>query len=699
MEGNNLMVRLFLFGVITIAFAFVIAARLAGLQLLHDMPAYVKAKEPVYTHTVTTPAVRGDILDRNGHPLITNRQSYILTINRSYLHSGGIPAETVKSLIDFALEENLKYADTLPITGKPPFKYTKIDKTVKGQLDHYLEKMGWESDLSPQELMDALFVDYKMAALDEKTGKLTYLYDWSLEKMRRVAGVLYEVEMRYQAGLADSREGQVYYHVHPYVFAEDIPIEMSARIAENRLRGIEISAQGTREYRTRFAAHLLGRVGKIQEKDLKSYRDAGYSADETVGIDGAEKAFEPWLRGIAGGEEISTGANGRIQGKASSDAQAGKNIYLTLDIRLQAEAERILEEGIARLRKTAKALKGREAEAAAAVVLDVNTSEILAAANYPTYNLETFSEDYADLLKDPLKPLLNRSIGGVYAPGSTFKMVTASAALEKGVVSPLTAIHDKTVFSYYKSPRPRCWSSRSHGSVNTAAALRHSCNYYFYDTGLKTGIGDIVKWANNYGLGIPTGIELDEKTGIVAGPESSKVLGDTWYAGNVLSAAIGQSNNQFTPLQLANYTAAIANGGTLNKASMLKEAVSNDYSHTYYLRQPEKIHDTGISKTNVKAIQQGMREVVAIGTAASVFSGCPYDVAGKTGTVQQGNRPNNGVFVAYAPYDNPQIAVALVVEKGGGGSTIASLAREIIEAWFLMQENVEEGQQENALQR
>jgi penicillin-binding protein 2 len=214
------------------------------------------------------------------------------------------------------------------------------------------------------------------------------------------------------------------------------------------------------------------------------------------------------------------------------------------------------------------------------------------------------------------------------------------------------------------------------------------------------GIDQIVKWAHLFGFGRSTGFELETRIGWVAGPEAAAATGLRWYPGNTLYAAIGQDNNQVTPLQLANYTAAIANGGTLNKARLLKEALSFDYSYEYYVSQPDALNSLDMSPQTVKMLQEGMLAATRLGgTAYSVFRDYPVAVAGKTGTVQMGNNPNNGVFVCYAPYDDPQIALALVVEKGGGGSTVATIARDILEMWFSLQEDMANDPRENSLQR
>jgi penicillin-binding protein 2 len=467
-------------------------------------------------------------------------------------------------------------------------------------------------------------------------------------------------------------------------------MEFITRVREDKWTGADIVPVMSRRYNTEAAGHILGRVGPIQD-DLEHYLEQGYRDDELVGVEGVERAFEHWLRGIPGERRVET-RGGHISGVTDVRApQAGRNVYLTIDIRLQEELERTLAEGVARLNSTGRPLRGLEAEAAAAAVIDVRTGEVLAAVNYPTYNPQTYLRDYAELVQDPLRPLFNRAVLGTYAPGSTYKMVTAAAAIESGIVTASERILDRGIYTYYTFPQPRCHiHPGSHGRVDSVDAMIVSCNYYFYHVGRRTGISRLVGWAHRFGLGLPTGLELEDpsrtRLGWAAGPEASEALGVRWYPGNTLSAAIGQDNNLFTPVQLANFTAAIANGGTLYRAHMLKEAVSFDYTYQYHLSRPTPLREIEMADSTVRALQLGLLGVTRPGgTAHSVFRGYPVDVAGKTGSVQVGNRPNNGVFVCYAPFDDPQIAVAVVVEKGGAGSTVAPIARDILDVYFRLQ--------------
>jgi penicillin-binding protein 2 len=711
MSGAKLTIRLTAMGLLTVALVFLMGGRLLGMQFINAEHYTQSARERTSFRTVTMHAARGEIYDRYGRPLVTNKLSYNLTLDHTRFFTGNKQIDDVEvgialALIRAAEECGAGHTDSLLPVTLPPFQYTEMTTAQERYLNHYLEMKDWPAGMTAPELMDRLFDEYGMSGVIGGTeGLLMSVYE-----ARLVAGVLYELDLRRQAAIVerDSETNTVvkpYMHVPDYTFAQDVSMEMITRVRENKYPGVDVVPVTAREYNTDAAGHILGRIGPIQD-DLQSYLDRGYRDDELVGVEGVERAFEDWLHGAAGERRVETNRMGHIINITDiRQPQAGQHVYLTIDIRLQEELERKLAEGVARLNARGEELRGLEAEAATAVILDVRTSEVLAAANYPTYSPRAYLRDYAELSSDPLKPLFNRAIMGTYAPGSTYKMVTGAAAMENGIVGPRTTIFDNGIYTHYMTYQPRCHIfPGSHGRVDAVDALRVSCNYYYYDVGRRTGIDQIVRWARLFGLGLPTGVELENpawtRLGWVAGPETSAALNIQWFPGNTLSAAIGQDNNQVTPMQLANYTAAIANGGTLNRAHLLKEVISFDYSYEYYVSRPTPIRELGMEPQNIRALQEGMLAATRQGgTAAAVFSGYPVAVAGKTGSVQVGDRPNNGVFVCYAPYDDPQIAVALVVEKGGAGSTVAPIARDILELYFRLQREMANEAREYTLAR
>ncbi|MBR0277515.1 MAG: penicillin-binding protein 2, partial [Clostridia bacterium] len=366
----------------------------------------------------------------------------------------------------------------------------------------------------------------------------------------------------------------------------------------------------------------------------------------------------------------------------TKSAVPGNNVALTIDLELQKIAEESLE-------STIKSISTRSesygASAGAVVVIDVNNGEILAIASYPTYNQNTFNEDYKTLYENEAKPMWNRAISGTYAPGSTFKMLTAVAALESGVISTSEKINDTGIYKYYESSgySPVCWYFSDygigHGPQNVTQAIENSCNYYFYEVGRRMGIDNLAKYGKKFGLGEYTGIELTgESKGIFASKEYRKKIGSVWYPGDTLQAAIGQSDHLFTPLQLANYVATLANGGTRYNVHIIKEVKSGTDSKVILSNQPEAIDKVDISKTNYDAIMNGMKAVSETGTASNVFASFEISVGGKTGTASVSKGTANALFVATAPLENPQIAIAIVVEHGGHGNYVAPIAKNII---------------------
>ena len=679
MEGYKLYVRLGLIGLLTVVLLFVMGGQLYYIQIVQG-DVHAVQNERTISRNVTIPAARGEILDRYGRPLITNRLSYTLTIDTRRLQAQESPNAVLHELVRLCDTWDTPYLDTLPVTP-PPYRYEDMSSEQKSRLTRYLKKLEWDDaeTLGADGLMEKLCERFKI----DRDSLTPY-------EQRRVAGIRYEMDLRAQVPA-----------VPPYVFASDIGMGFITEIKERDIPAVEVNTTSIREVRTDFAAHLLGRVGAIFEEDLDVYLERGYARDEIVGVDGAEKAFEEFLHGSAGVRTEETNLSGKVQNVLYTQMpEAGKNVMLTIDIVFQELVERIMERRILGMRENNETLKGKEAEGGAAVVLNVRSGEVLASANYPTFHLQNFLSDYAQMQEDPLRPMLNRAMAGEYEPGSTFKMVTASAALREDVITPLTRILDKGIYTAFPSYQPKCHIyPRTHGSVNVIEALKVSCNYFFYDAGNRTGINKIGEMAAQYGLGLPTGIELAaERVGSVAGEETAAKKGVTWFPGDTLQASIGQSANLFTPLQLANYVATIANGGTRHQAHLLKTVKSYDYNETYYEAPVEVSHVLDLAPEHLETIQQGMRAVTLPGgTAWSTFGSYSIAVAAKTGSVQATNVPNNAVFVAYAPYDDPQIAVAIVVEKGGAGSQIAPIARDILDAWFRLNGEMNEISPENQL--
>ena len=538
-------------------------------------------------------------------------------------------------------------------------------------------------------------VDRKEAEKTGETVPTLNIGDMDPLEARALAGVMYEVTLRSQEITWNS-----------YIFAEDVDIDFISRVKEKSLNGVVIEAATVRQYHTDYAAHILGRVGPIYQEEWDYYKNldedgdgkSDYQMDDTVGKEGVELAFESYLRGTSGERIVERNTSGKVVSEAwQSEPEPGDNVVLTIDIDLQKKVEDTLAESLPNL-------ESKEVEGAACVVLDVDSGDVLASASYPTYSLANFSQDWAENSSNPLNPLVNRALNGLYPPGSTFKMITAIAALETGIITPDTKIRDEGIYTYWSSPQPKCWYYRQyglkHGLIDVSEAIEVSCNYFFYDVGRRVGIDTLVDYATRFGLGQKTGIELPEKVGGVGSPERSEALGQKWYEGNILNVAIGQDNTQVTPIQLANYIATLVNGGTRYSTHLLKEVKSNDFSQILYTYEPEAVATIEIQDENLNAVKAGMLALTTEGSVAKYFQDLPVQVGAKTGSAQvSAQTESNAVFVCFAPYDDPEIAMAIAVEHGGSGSELGAMAAEIFSYYFSVQEGREDIPTENTLVR
>jgi len=639
--------------------------------------------------TVTVKASRGEIYDRYGRPLVVNRMSF--SVRFDYMTWDKTRQNDVILRISELLSAHDKaYTDTLPISGVP-FAYLydpSAESSDRTRMEKFLKANGWEESLTPVQAMEKLREKYGIdpACTDAQA--------------RTVAGVRYDMDRRNFSS------------DNPFTIGSDVDMETVSVLAEyhSDYPGVVTDVDATREYATTYAAHILGRVGQIYKEEYEAYKEQGYPMNAIVGKDGMEKALESYLRGVDGKNVVETNLSGKTTGILSSEpAEAGANCYLTIDIRLQEATERALAEHIERIKTEGAARSdgvGADAQGGAAVVIDVNSGEVLAMASYPSFNLATFSVDYNTLLKDALKPMFNRAIAGEYPPGSVFKMVTATAALQEDIIEPDTEIEDKGIYTFYApNYTPACWIyneyGTTHGLLNVSGAIENSCNYFFFEVGRLLGITKLNDYSKRFGLGELTDIELGgESAGVLAGPAERRERDEQWYAGDTLQAAIGQSDNLFTPLQLANYVATVVNGGTRYQPHLLKTVMSNDLSSVVFEQKAVALDTIGYTQENLQAVLDGMRKVTEEdGTASKVFSDYPISVGGKTGSAQLGSGTANGVFVLAAPFEDPEIAIVVVVEHGGSGNNVAWIARDILTAYFEGKTSIEGVTAEGSLLR
>ena len=640
------------------AFLLLFAAVLYDAQILHGGENRAKSiSSNAASETVT--ASRGIITDRNGKVLVSNRLAYTLVFDRSGFDDDAALNAAILRLVQLCEETGTGWNDTLPIGRVGNF--LRYSNARPETFDKFIEKNDLTSGASGRQLLSELRELYHVdESLSEREARL-------------IVGVRYELHSR------DS-----------YTFAEDVSTEVLSLITDGRYEGVTIRTASARVYNTALAAHILGTIGPIWQEEWSSnedtgyvgYADKGYSMNDLVGKDGVEKAFESYLRGTDGRRLITTDETGKITGELyTREPQPGGTVALTLDIDLQADVEAALAETISGMID-----KDSNERGGAAAVVSVGTGEVLALASYPTYDLSTFNEDYDELVNDQRLPMFNRATQGIYAPGSTFKMVTAVAALESGIITPSSIIQDRGIYTYYKDPQPMCWiysqTGSTHGRINVSQAITDSCNYFFYEVGRLTGIRTLDSYASQFGLGQSTGIEIGDSSGVLASPEWAESHDQEWTDGQTITAAIGQSYNLFTPLQLANYVATLVGGGDHYQAHLLKNVKAYDNSRLLYMYDDNPINTVEMSDTTLSAVTRGMHELTVSGSVAYAFENCVVSAGAKTGSAQVGTDIANGVFVAYAPYEKPEIAVAIVIEKGGSGAALANTAVEIINSWF-----------------
>ena len=615
-------------------------------------------------------------------------------------------------------EQNVEWVDNLPVSQSTPaaftvddltntqkryfFKFLRELKPAREILENYVN--SHPELMKPAETDDAAQADGENTAADDAsaskipdldnfdTAQLTsalllqmgftppQLMDWLRDDLkisadysdtvaRLIAGVRYELQLR-KLGINNNA----------YVLAENVDVKFCSLISDGEFQGAKVSRSSTRAYETAYAAHVLGLVGSISDY-TDELKEKGYKRSETIGISGAEAAFEEYLRGSDGKRVTSVNSDGKITGEYYKvEPRSGYTVELTLDLDLQQAVEDTLAAKVAQLNEK----DGLDSRGAAAAVIKVGTGEILALASCPTYDLSTYGQDFTELSADPAKPFQNRATSTPYAPGSTLKPATAVAALESGVTTPTETIFDPGYWKYPSATwenRTNCWKRSGHGRMNVTSAITNSCNTYFMEMGYRMGLDTLNEYYSAFGLGEPTGIEIGENTGSQAVNENGQDQAP-W-------AAFGQANQEYTPLQLANYIATLVSGGKHCPAHLLKSVKSYDNSEIIATGSTEPLNTMNISDSTLQAVKKGMLGYTTNGGSVAVpFQNCVVSAGAKTGTAQIGGSMKNGVFVAFAPYDDPEIAVALVLEKADAGAVLATTAVDIINSYFSREDTV-----------
>ena len=669
---HNVNARSLFIGVVVLVLFALCVIRLFSLQIVNG-ENFRKVSEQKLFMSMTVKAPRGNILDRYGKVLASNRMGYSVQVRQSDLSKEEF-AIMLDNLVSLLEKQGVEITDQLPITMTEPysFTYTGTPEEIAEKEVALKKKLNFDENLTAEEVVDKLVEVYGISTQEDQLTQ------------RKLAGLIYDMKIR---GFSMS---------NPYTIASDVSPNVVAVVKENNseLEGVEVVEEPIRIYPNgSMAAHILGNVGVIYQEEYEKLKDQDYSMDAIIGKEGVELAFEQYLRGkdgIRGFEQTISGLNDVV---TSIPAEPGNNVILTIDSELQKVMESKLEETIQSIAASGGEGTGGDCNAGSAVCIDVRNGEILAMASYPAYDPTQYNKKYNELVQNPANPLWNRAISGAYEPGSTFKMLTAIAALEEGVTTPEEQILDEGVYKYYPDYQPQCmvWKyGRTHGLVNTSLALQESCNYYFFEVGRRLGIDKIEEYGKRFGLAQLTGIEIG---GEVKGSLSSRIEteknGGIWYPGNTLQAAIGQGNTLITPLQLANYVATIANGGTRYKPHLLKSVKAHDDGTVIAEGKAEVVETISMQPQNWAAVMEGMERVTEEGSASNVFKDFFVKVGGKTGTAELSKGSNNGVFVAFAPFDNPEIALAVVIEHGTAGNRAAPVAKAVFEQYFQTKEIVD----------
>ena len=619
--------RLIALGAVVFLCALVFVVTMFDAQILNG-DDYLAKSIRTNAKVETVKGTRGIITDRNGKVLVSNRAVYTLNFDTSLVSSDELN-DALLRLIDLMNAQGVEIKDTIPLSQSVPFAYDTTDGGAKA-LVKYLVSLKWmdEDDVDESGLPASI------------TGPSLYLRlrsEYGVDASLPAATARTLVGLRYSLAVAKLNGSSV------FEFASDVDVALISIIKDGNYQGVQVDTSSVRVYETDYAAHVLGYTGSIQDWD-------DYKRLVTFDND-----------------------SGKITGELYSvEPKPGSTVALTIDIDFQEDVEQALENTVATMTRSDGIDRG-----AAVAVVQVGTGDVLALASYPTYSLSTFRSDIAALTSDTMQPMWNRATQGTYAPGSTLKPLTAIAALESGATTVREKLYDSGKWTYpgYSASYTYCWKRSGHGSLNVRGAITNSCNYYFAEMGYRMGMETLRKYYADFGLGSPTGIEIGDAAGLLPSQNEGENLAP-W-------AAFGQANQLYTPIQLANYMATLCGGGDRYATHLLKNVRESGTGALEYVYDADPVQTIEMSEENLSAVLAGMHDLATDGAVSSYFKDCIVDAAAKTGTIQTGDtKNNNGAFVCFAPYDDPQIAVAIVIEKGGTGAALASTAVQVLNAYF-----------------
>lgn len=653
----------------------VFGVRLADWQIVNGS-SFLEEAEKTSLYKVPMDTARGEIVDSKGNGLAVNRVGYAVVFDKIHL-TPETENTTILRLISLLESRKEKWADELPITLDSAGRYQFVS--------------GRDRDIKALKAKDFLDVN-PYATAEQCMNLLAERYEikgYSAKDTRNIVSVRYNMT---KSGFSISS---------PYTFASDVSRETVAIVSENSasLPGAQIKITTVRQYPDGFLMpQIIGTIGSISQEEYDKLKDKGYAFNDTLGKSGLEQAFEDKLRGTAGEKVVETTAKGAVEYENVIKApEPGNTLHLTIDSNLQKVVNASLAENVkgtaaygrklcAQNYKGKSKFHGEDCVAGSAVVLRLKDFAVLAASTYPSYDLNEYLHDtnyYTTLMKDKTKPLINRAFNGVFTPGSVVKPYVALAALQEGTINTSTRILANSKYMRFADVHFTPGSIGNYGMVTLNKAIEKSSNSFFYELGYRLGITNMNLYAPHFGLGVKTGIELSESTGTLAGPAEKAVSGGSWWDGNTVEAAVGQDDNRFTPLQLATYVATVANNGVRLKPHLVDKITDYTRKKTVYSAKPTEVDNIGVSQKHIDYVKNAMRSVAKSGTASSAFSNYGVAIGAKTGTAElDAAGSDNVTFVGFAPFDNPQIAVSVVLEHGATSKYSLAVAKDIFDAYF-----------------
>lgn len=640
----------------------IFSVRLFQIQIVQgtEYANFVKSKKS-YRTSVSVAASRGEIVDRNQVPLVSNRTSYAVVFDYNYFPHGNTEEkykeqnDCLLALTEVLQQEGEQWNDSLPISKEAPYTFDEERASGVARLKTSLRMASYAT---AEQCLQQMVKNY-------------YLSDYSKEEQRILAGIHYEM------ATADF-SAKV-----PYTFAGNVSETTMYRIVENsrQFPGVDVTTVAVREYVSgTTACHIIGTVGPIYAEEYASLKEKGYSYNDILGKSGIEAAAESYLRGKPGTRVLIKNAQGVVISEEETVAPVpGQTVVLSIDAMIQQKAQDTLAATIADLRANAEEGKGKDVKSGSVVLLDVTDGGVLTCASWPDYDLSTYSLNYNELLKNPDNPLFNRALNGSFACGSVFKPGVSLAAITDGFIDAKQTITCTHAYEHYAPDYvPKCMGY--HGKISVVTAIEKSCNFFFYDVGRLMG-NSLFDYLSLYGFGQKTGVEIGESSGVLQTPDSMQASGGTWVPGDYLQLAIGQRGS-YTPIQLAAYAMMIANDGVRYKTHFIRSIRSYDNTSETVI-PPQVAAKVTWSQASMEQVKKGMIAVGKTGTAKNAFADAPYTVACKTGTAQTGvaNASDHGTFIAYAPAEKPEVAIAVVIENGNSAAASA-VARDVLDAYF-----------------